>query len=462
MAGVVTLLLGLSARPHAADQAMQQARLAYESGYKAQASSQLAQAAEYFPWRTELLILAGRSALQGDDPASAIHYLEQAAASRTLSPDELLTLGDAYLANGDTETALRLWNQVSSKTSLSADYYRRMAELHHSQADYAAWANDLKALVRLQSTDGPLYYQLGLLESVLEPPSAPSFLVQAAYLAPSLAAEATGLQRKVTTASLFDDPAYSILYIGQALASMDEWELAGLAFTKSTQARPDYAEAWAYLGEAMQHPVKAPQAGLAELQHAFHLNPDSISTNLFLGLYWQRQSDYPKALAYLSRAADLDPKNPIYQVEMGNTIAQTGDLPAAQAYFEQAIALAPDDPTYYRMLAEFALSRQIQVREVALPAARQAVILAPHDPQSLDLMGQTLILLEDGLNAERFLRAAIKANPALPQAHLHLGMLFLNQGKLPLARGELDLAKTLATDPAVSEQVNRILAYYFP
>ena len=73
----------------------------------------------------------------------------------------------------------------------------------------------------------------------------------------------------------------------------------------------------------------------------------------------------------------------------------------------------------------FAVRSQYQVRQVALPAARQLLLLTPADPAALDLMGQALLLLDDPLNAERFFRRAIQSDAGYSPAHLHLAQVYL-------------------------------------
>ena len=92
----------------------------------------------------------------------------------------------------------------------------------------------------------------------------------------------------------------------------------------------------------------------------------------------------------------------IYYSELGNIFSKAGDLPAAQAAYESAIQLSPQDPLFYCLLAQFALDNQIQIHALALPAARQAILLDPHNANSLDVMAQVMFMLEDYHSAERY------------------------------------------------------------
>jgi len=237
------------------------------------------------------------------------------------------------------------------------------------------------------------------------------------------------------------------------------------AFLRATQIRPDYAEAWAYLGEARQRqPAGSAEVGngLVELQQALALDPANLAAHLFLSLRYERRGEIPQALSWIQAAAALYPANPDLQVGIGDLQALQGDLPAAQAAYEQAIALAPQDAAYRIALARFALEQQIQVRTLALPAARQAVILAPSDPGALDVMGHTLTLLGDLLNAERFFLRALQSDPNYAPAHLHLGAAYLFMGESAKARYHLGLANALDPGGPSARDAQRLLAYYFP
>jgi tetratricopeptide (TPR) repeat protein len=262
-----------------------------------------------------------------------------------------------------------------------------------------------------------------------------------------------------------EEPAYTALAVGRALAAIGEWELAAEAFRRATMARPDWAEAWAFLGEAQQRldpGVHTDNLALQYLEKALSLQPASIAANVFMALYWQRHSHQDTALEYMHKAAAAEPDNPVLQAEIGHFLAELGDLPAALQFYERATELAPNDPAFWLILSEFSIRHGIQIRQIALPAARQALILAPADPASHDLMGHTLLLLGDYNNAERFLWQAIRLEPDYALAHLHLGLLSLLQGRSSDAIRQLTLATTLAPETPTAEQARRLLRRYFP
>ncbi len=454
-------LLGFAPRPHEADRSLRQARLAQDAGKSGAYSDHLARAAEQLPGRGDLWEMAGQAALQAGDARLAIYRLEMASAWGGLAPSGRLDLGDAFQMVGDLNRAMEIWQRELPAPGASS----RLAQAHRSMQDYPAAVADLEAQLALDPANPQVLYQIGLLLAATQPESASVYLRQAADGSSDLAVLARVVDRGLRAASSVDDPAYTYLSAGRALASIGEWELAAEAFRRAAQARPDWAEAWAFLGEARQRLPSgegADRSALDDLEKAISLGPNSVAANVFMALYWERRQRLDIALEYLTQAAASNPDNPALQAEIGNFLSEMGDLPSAQSFYERATKLAPANPVYWRMLAEFCMRHGSQIRQLALPAARQAVILSPQDPASLDVMGQVLFLLGDYANAERFLLGAIQIDPGYAPAHLHLGMNSLMQGQPSPALQQLTLAGTLAPGTPVADQAQRLLQRYFP
>jgi tetratricopeptide (TPR) repeat protein len=457
---VLASLSGISARPHLVDQAFENARRAIESDTPsatsaAEAAVAISQVAARFSWRADLWELAGIYSLEGGDSQTAREHLQRAAAAGRLSPQGLLALGDARRLNSDLVAAIQAWESALRSGGPADELHLRLAQAHRQSGSYPAAITDLQAYLDLHPTDAAQHYQLGLLLAAHQPEAALAHLIQAGDLDPLLAPKVKVLQRSIASARRSEDTTYTLLASGRALAALDEWELAAQAFSQVVKFRPDYAEAWAFLGEARQH-IDAD--GLPEIQKALELDPDSLSANTFMALYWQRKDRSDLALVYLQKASRLDPGNPTLQAEIGKTLSSLGNLSVALSHYQRATELAPRDPTFWRLLATFSITYELEVRQVGLPAARQAVIFDPSDPAALDVMAQVFILLEDLPSAHRFLQRASQADPGYAPARLHLGLLFLLKDETARARQELELARSLSgPDDATAEHAQRLL-----
>jgi tetratricopeptide (TPR) repeat protein len=322
------------------------------------------------------------------------------------------------------------------------------------QGEWAAAQAALQTCLAQSPFDAVLTYRLGLLLAVLDPSASLPYLDRAAQLDPASRPAFTAIEDALQTSRLYDDPAYTALTIGRALAALGEWHLAAESFRRAIASDPTYGEAWAYLSEALQ---QLGQDGSREMAQALLLAPNSVAVNMLAALHWQRQGNLDQALAYLDAAARLEPHNPVIQAELGRLTAEQGDLPLAEAYYRQAIELAPADPAYLRLLAEFSLRYDIQLHEIALPAARQALLLNGQDPASLVLMAYVLLRLDDPLTAERFLLQALTVAPHDPAAHLHLGQVYWLRGQAERARQEWATVLNLAPGSAAAQEAARWL-----
>jgi len=460
-------LLGIAPRPHSLARSLEGVREALEAGTPSRAAAELVRVAEFQPWRTELWELAGGYALQGADLQASLAYLQHAAAVDALSPRGYLALGDVHQQAGDLDAALQSWDTAQQSGVQADEIAPRWLAVHRAQGDTQAVIADLQALTNLRPADVQLRYQLGLYLAAYQPEEALAHLAQVADLEPALKPQAEVVLGSIRAASRADDPAYTLLESGRALASLGEWDLAAEAFQGAVDLRPDYAEAWAYLGEARQHldlDVSASQAspGLAELNKAVQLDPASLVANTYLALYWQRQGETSRALQVLEEITQLYPENPALLSELGNALAQTGNLQAALAAYQGAVRLAPDIPDYWRLLASFSARYEYQIAAAGLPAARRAAALDPGNPANLDVLGQVLLLLQDFTSAERFFQRAVETDPNYAPAHVRLGLVYALRGERDKAYAKWNQVESMAPGSPAADQAQRLMESYFP
>lgn len=460
---VLLPVLGVAPRAHDLTRRLHHVR---QASQPARAADELAWIAKFEPWRNELWELAGLSALQGDLPQVAIAYLERARGVRLLSPEAYLSLGDAYQQIGNRLAAQTTWQAALDQGASAQEVYKRLLTIHRAEADDAAIIADLQALTALNPADGELHYLLGLYLATQQPEAALAHLAQAAEINQGLKPKAEALLRAITSARRADDVAYTFLEVGRALAALGEWELAEEAFLQAAEQRPDYADAWAYLGEARQQNLPRGEAladqGLAELDRALSLDARSLAANTFMALYWQRRAEYARALEVMQAITRIYPDNPVLQAELGRALALTGDLPGALRAYQRAATLAPRNPDYWRLLADFCVRHEYQVRQVALPAARQAAALDPNDPANLDMLGQVLLLLQDLTSAERAFQRALDVDANYSPAHVHLGLALILREEHAQAYSRWEQVVQKDPHSPAAEQARRLLQNYFP
>ena len=454
------VLVVLSAQPASTrvGGALRDAQAASSAGQHAEAADHYRAALDREPWRLELWEAVAREEQQAGRLEQAEEAYLQAQANGQLSAQGRRALAEVYSLLGETDKALTAWQAVIREDGPAGAVYEQMAQVYRSRGELESAVAVLREWRAKEPGSARAAYLLGLYLSVSDPDAAVKLLVEAAQVDNSYTAMVQPLRTGISQAQIAENSAYGWLMIGRALGGAGQWDLAERAFVQSVEDMPQYAEAWAFLGEARAH---LGGTGRPELDQARSLAPDSTVVRALMAVYWRRQGEPDRALEELRAVAAQEPGEPVWQVEMGNTMVDKGDLVEARMYYQKAVELAPDVPAYWVALAYFSAQYSDDVRGVGIPAARQAVVLAPNDPTALDAMGLALMTVGDLASAERFLQRAVEEDAGYALAQLHLGQLYLQKqdtwGAYPYLRG----AKNLASGGQVAEIAGRLLVRYY-
>lgn len=259
------------------------------------------------------------------------------------------------------------------------------------------------------------------------------------------ASAALTIRQGIQGGRLSGDRAYLLTATGQSLAAVGEWAAARQAFLAAVEANPDYAEAWAYLGEALQ---KNGQDGLQALQKAEQLDPNSLSVRLFLALYWQRQNDFERAEQNLRVAALQHPENPLVQIQLAENAVLKGDTAGALPFLQRALDLVPNDPAIWRAVAAYSVESALYIEEIGLPTLERLLGQAAQQPPAqqadyLVLNGRALALLRRDAEAETYFVRALQADENHVSAHLYYGIFLLAAQRLDEARQHLNTVLAL-------------------
>jgi tetratricopeptide (TPR) repeat protein len=364
--------------------------------------------------------------------------------------------GDVNYLNDNPERALEVWEQALERENPSVQLYSRLAEISQSDGDLLKAAEYLQKYVSTNSQDAFARYRLGLLLILSDPKRALLEFDSASQLDPELAPAAETLRTAIDQALQTSSGSESSVIVGRGLGLVNEWNLAHVAFETAVELDPANAEAWAWLGEADQQTGQS-NGSHAEIEKALALNPNSPTVRGLRGLYFQRSGNFRQALTEFQAAALLEPQNPTWLVSVGEAYSKNGDLIRALESYQAATTLAPEDPRYWRLLATFCAQNNVYIRDVGVPAARQAAVLTNEDVTSLDVLGWLLTLDANYDSAERMLKRALDLDPQSASVHMHLGMLYLHKDQRVVAYSHLIQARDLG-----SGEAEAILKQYFP
>ncbi len=434
---------------------LNQAEAAKKRGEYPLAAERYANAATYLFWRRDLYEQAGISAALAGDFPSAIEFFE---ASSISTEEGWVWHCAARIQQEDFDLAAAICSE-GARLHDSAVLYRLLAHLHHIQKN---WSSELSALThqtRLDPTDAYAAYRFGLLLTLYAPGDALAELTRASQLNPEVDSAVQTLRAALAVSSQQSDLSMQKVVIGQAFGLVQDWELAQTAFEQAIELDENNAEAWAWLGEAKQ---QTGQGGRAELDHALDLNRESTNVRALRALYWSRQGKYEQMLAEYLIAAGIEPENPRWRAGIGDAYAGIGDLVSALASYQQAVQLAPAFPDYWRMLAVFCADNNVQLEEIGLPAAQQAVLLAPGDVVTLDALGYVYLSSGRYANAVNIFLSVIESSPEYFPTHIHLAMAYLAQGDRAAAYNVLTFVRSSPAAGAYADSAQGLLDKYFP
>jgi len=429
------------------------------AGDYASAADAFASAASRLPWRADLWGMAGQAAWMDGDAEQALHWFDVGAAHEALSLADWLTYGDVYESLGDTENAARAWQAGAERFGSTPEVEWRLAKVYRRSGDYERALVSLRLCADLLPEDADVHYELGLLLAATSPEEALPELMLSAQLDPGRDETVQALRSALNTAFLSEERGYRFVVSGRALAALGEWDLAEEAFRRATEADMFYAEGWAWLGEARQ---ALGQDGSAELQRARVLNSRSAMVQGLYGLLMQRQGQPLAAIDAYLKAVALEPENPAWLVAAAGAYEQSGDLINALDYYLRVLELNDADTANWRALVLFSLRNSVDVENVALPAARRLVELAPDDWQSFDLLGQALTLTGELDAAAEAFNSALSIDPQQAAVSLHVGLLCLETSDPACAYDALMDAWHLDPEGDYGWQAQRLLEQYFP
>ena len=127
--------------------------------------------------------------------------------------------------------------------------------------------------------------------------------------------------------------------LGDALAFAGNLPAAATALRRAVELRPDYAPAWARLGNVLRQQGNADGAIDAFSHSASLVKDPAVLCNLGEALSFAGRLD--ESIKTLEAAIALEPGHPVFHLNLGTTLRLAGDIDRAIASFNQAIRLKP-------------------------------------------------------------------------------------------------------------------------
>lgn len=117
---------------------------------------------------------------------------------------------------------------------------------------------------------------------------------------------------------------------------------AEYAFTRVTEADPNYADAWLNIARALIQEGET-EAAKPYLEKALKINPNLARIHFFKAMTEKADGDYDAALTSLNRAAALYPRDRVVQNQIGRLYFLKRDFAKASDAFQKVLAIDPED-----------------------------------------------------------------------------------------------------------------------
>jgi Tfp pilus assembly protein PilF len=117
---------------------------------------------------------------------------------------------------------------------------------------------------------------------------------------------------------------------------------AEYAFTRVTEADPNYADGWLNIARALIQEGET-DAAKPYIEKALKLNPNLARTYFFKAMAEKTDGDYDAALASLGRAASMYPRDRVVQNQIGRLNFLKRDFAHAADAFVKVLAIDPED-----------------------------------------------------------------------------------------------------------------------
>jgi tetratricopeptide (TPR) repeat protein len=178
-------------------------------------------------------------------------------------------------------------------------------------------------------------------------------------------------------------------------------------------------------------------------EHMLSLTPNVSSIQSRMGLAFQSQGEFDKAIECYHKAIDIDPKNAVAHTNLGSVLLGRGQLKEASEEFLIALRYKPESEVAYYNLG---LILEVQGKiEAAKAHYQQALHFNPRHDDAYRRLARVCLGQQDYEQAEINYRKLLQLKPYDFKANNDLAVSLIQQGKTEQAVEQWE--KTLALDP---------------
>ena len=225
----------------------------------------------------------------------------------------------------------------------------------------------------------------------------------------------------------------ALAHEGRYTEAIQEYALALSTQPTNYGIRFNLALAYYKMGETMQ--------AVKEFEEVYAIQPANDSERrrlmLLLAECYLRQGEDERVIALLDPLADIDPNDLALAYLLGTALLHQGQDERGALMIQRI--LRNGDTAEAHMLMAFT-HMKANDKKVATQEVDRALTLNPNLPEAYSLRGRLAFLASDLDGAEVAFRKALALDATAFDAHLWLGTLLRQEGKLKGARSSLELA----------------------
>jgi tetratricopeptide (TPR) repeat protein len=184
---------------------------------------------------------------------------------------------------------------------------------------------------------------------------------------------------------------------------------------------------------------------------------DDFSNYIFISSLYTQAKRHTEAVAAINQAyssAQSSDRKERAKLMLATAKQTAGDLQGAETTLREILKQSPQNPIALNNLGYFLTERGKKLNE-ALSLIEQAVEINPTNPSYLDSLGWAYFKLGKLIEAEKYLKNALRFDNSSSTIHEHLGDVYERQGKLDLAKSAWQKALEFTSD---TDEINRIKA----
>ncbi|MFZ5775067.1 MAG: tetratricopeptide repeat protein [Thermodesulfobacteriota bacterium] len=218
---------------------------------------------------------------------------------------------------------------------------------------------------------------------------------------------------------------YKVEYLlGLSLDKEGLQDEAARHFSRASEMRPDFADAWQQLGNTL-YSMKQYHEAVAAFQRAADIQPAALTLNN-LGIALKKIRRYDEAVSVLRAAVELAPRSGEMLFNLGTALHILGRREEAISWYRKAVALSPESVPWNYNLG-VALTEEDRHDE-AIPFLKQAIAIDPKHAEALNALGLSYESIGESRQAVACLRDALAIQPDYAAAHMNLGNSYLSLG----------------------------------